>query len=104
MILKISSENYNRQLKEKEEIFSENSPKEINCVDDTCFAKQGGLAKKTPMELIYNILSMKNTRNILAHPGDYDQEMFKRILKQTYATCDVINYRIEGFLKNKESI
>ena len=92
-----------RGWKEKEEIFSENIPKEINCVDDTCFAKQGGLAKKTPMELVYNILSMKNTRNILAHPDDYDQEMFKKILRQTYATCDVINYYIERILKNKES-
>ena len=92
-----------RGWKEKEKIFSENSPKEINCVDDTCFAKQGGLAKKTPMELVYNILSMKNTRNILAHPDDYDQEMFKKILRQTYATCDVINHYIERILKNKES-
>jgi len=87
----------------KEEIFSESIPTKINCVDDTCFAKQGGLAKKTPMELYYNILSMKNTRNILAHPGDYDQDMFKKILRQTYATCDVINHYIEGFLKNKQS-
>jgi hypothetical protein len=92
-----------RSWNEKEDIFSESTPKKINCVDETCFTKQGGLVKKTPMELIHNIQSINSTRNILAHPGDYDQEMFKRILKQTYATCDVINYRIEGFLKNKES-
>jgi len=92
-----------RSWNEKEDIFSESIPKEINCIDDTCFAKQGGLVKKTPMELIHNIQSINATRNILAHPGDYDQEMFKKILRQTYATCDTINYRIDEFLKNKQS-
>ena len=92
-----------RSWNEKEDIFSESIPKEIHCIDDTCFAKQGGLVKKTPMELIHNIQSINATRNILAHPGDYDQEMFKKILKQTYATCDTINYRIDEFLKNKQS-
>jgi len=92
-----------RSWEEKEDIFSESIPKEINCVDEACFAKQGGLVKKIPMQFIYNIQSITPTRNILAHPGDYDQVMFKKILRQTYATCDVINYRIEGFLKNKQS-
>ena len=92
-----------RSWNENEDIFSESFPKEINCIDDACFVKQGGLVKKTPMELIYNIKSINATRNILAHPGDYDQEMFKKILRQTYATCDTINYRIDEFLKNKQS-
>ena len=92
-----------RSWNEKEDIFSESIPKKINCIDDTCFAKQGGLVKKTPMEWIYNIKSINSTRNILAHPGDCDQEMLKKILRQTYATCDTINYLIDEFLKNKES-
>jgi hypothetical protein len=92
-----------RSWEKNQKIFSESIPKEINCVDEACFTKQGGLVKKTPMQLIYNIRSINQTRNIFAHPGDYDQEMFKRILRQTYATCDVINFRIEGFLKNKQS-
>ncbi|MBT6647566.1 MAG: hypothetical protein HOB51_08655 [Thaumarchaeota archaeon] len=92
-----------RSWNENEDIFSESFPKEINCIDDACFVKQGGLVKKIPMELIHNIKSINATRNILAHPGDYDQEMFKKILRQTYATCDTINYRIDEFLKNKQS-
>ena len=91
-----------RNWKKKEEIFSQNIPEKISCTDETCFVKQGGLVIKTPKEIIYKIKNITTTRNHLAHPKDYDQEMFKKYLTEAYATCDIINYHIEEYFKNKK--
>ena len=93
-----------RSWERNEDIFSENIPKKISCVDKTCFAKQGGFVKNTPIDFVHRIENISKTRNILSHPRDYDQEMFKIILRETYETCNIINYWMEEFFKNKQSI
>ncbi len=93
-----------RSWERNEDIFSENIPKKISCIDKTCFAKQGGFVKNTPIDFIHRIDNISKTRNILSHPRDYDQEMFKIILRETYETCNIINYWMEDFFKNKQSI
>jgi len=93
-----------RSWERNEDIFSENIPKKISCVDKTCFAKQGGFVKNTPIDFVHRIDNISKTRNILSHPRDYDQEMFKIILRETYETCNIINYWMEEFFKNKQSI
>ena len=93
-----------RSWEKNEDIFSENIPKKISCVDKTCFAKQGGFVKNTPIDFVHRINNISKTRNILSHPRDYDQEMFKIILRETYETCNIINYWMEEFFKNKQSI
>ena len=93
-----------RSWEKNEDIFSENIPKKISCVDKTCFAKQGGFVKNTPIDFVHRIENISKTRNILSHPRDYDQEMFKIILRETYETCNIINYWMEEFFKNKQSI
>ena len=93
-----------RSWERNEDIFSENIAKKISCVDKTCFAKQGGFVKNTPIDFVHRIDNISKTRNILSHPRDYDQEMFKIILRETYETCNIINYWMEEFFKNKQSI
>ena len=92
-----------RSWERHETIFSDSIPKKINCIDKTCFVKQGGFVKNTPIDFIHRIDNIVKTRNILAHPRDCDQEMFKIILRETYETCAIINYYVEDFLKNKQS-
>jgi len=86
------------------DIYFESIPKKISCTDKMCFIKQGGLVKDTPQQLTYRIFSIANARNVLSHPRDYDEEMFKKIMREAYLTCDVVNHFIEQYLKNKQSI
>jgi hypothetical protein len=84
-------------------VFLEKFPKKIICNDEICFVKQGGLVKNIPEEMLHRISNIAKIRNIHDHPRDCDEEMFKHMLKESYETCNVINYYIEKFLIKKQS-
>jgi len=89
--------------KKGEFIFLEKHPKKIICSDKICFQHQGGFTKSIPLSLIHRIQNISKIRNLHDHPRDYDKEMYKKMLKESYETCNVIDHFIERELTNIKS-
>ena len=84
-------------------IFLEKYPKKIICSDKICFQQQGGFTKSIPLSLIHRIKNISKTRNLHDHPRNYDKDMYEKMLKESYETCNVIDHFIERELTNMQS-
>jgi hypothetical protein len=88
----------------KDEFFYEKNPIEINCIDETCFEKQGGLYKEIPREMAGRVQRILDFRNLNDHVlKAQDPQMLKYVLKETFEICNIVNYFIEKFLVKNQS-
>ena len=88
-----------------ESIETQNSKKTFSCKNEQCFAKQGGMHKSIPRELITLIGLVKDVRNPLTHSNEKDftdAEFWDVNFSRIKSECELINLIINRELSNKE--
>ena len=90
--------------KNKIQINGDDKSIQINCVDETCFEKQGGLYKDVKQEMIDRVHRVRIFRNKNDHIlKAQDPQMLQHYLRETFATCNFMNWYIEDFLVKNQS-
>ncbi|MDC0450683.1 hypothetical protein OAL59_01955 [Nitrosopumilus sp.] len=90
--------------KNKIQINGDDKTIQINCVDETCFKKQGGLYKDVKQEMIDRGDRVRIFRNKKDHIlKAQDPVGLQRYLRETFETCNFMNWYIEDFLVKNQS-
>ena len=88
-------------IKGNEFLFTE----KIECVDEVCFKKQGGIIKEIPYSLIVRGDLVTDFRNNIDHIIQAtSQKQLQLYLEETYRICQNMNWYIEDFVNRRKLI